>query len=134
MTLQADAVRDMATRYAAAWSSGSPEAVASFYEEDGKITINDGDPLIGRAAIAEMAGGFYAEFPDLVVHLDDIRLAGKHAIFVWTLEGTHSGTGKTVKVGGWEAWTLSDNLLVAESLGRFHAEEYERQVAEGFSG
>lgn len=124
-------VRDMATRYAAAWSSQSPEGVAAFYAPEGKIAINGGDELAGRAAIAEMAAGFYAEFPDLIVHLDDVRAAGNQAIFIWTLEGTHSGTGNKVKVPGWEEWTLSDDCLVAASLGRFDAAEYDRQVAEG---
>lgn len=124
-------VRDMATRYPAAWSSQSPEGVAAFYAPDGKIAINGGDELAGRAAIAEMAAGFYAEFPDLIVHLDDVRAAGNQAIFTWTLQGTHSATGNKVKVPGWEEWTLSDDCLVAASLGRFDAAEYDRQVAEG---
>ncbi|MHC4092985.1 MAG: YybH family protein [Planctomycetota bacterium] len=49
---------DMAARYAKAWSSNSPEAVASCYEEDGRISINNGEPIVGRAAIAEMAQGW----------------------------------------------------------------------------
>ena len=124
-------VRDMATRYAAAWSSQSPEGVASFHAPDGKTAINGGDELAGRAAIAEMAAGFYAEFPDLIVHLDDVRAAGNQAIFIWTLEGTHSVTGHKVKVPGCEEWTLSDDSLVTASLGRFDAVEYDRQVADG---
>lgn len=131
MPLNPADVRAMAERYAAAWSSRSPDAVASFFEEDGRISINDGEPIVGRAAIAEMAKGFYSEFPDLVVRLDDIRAAGHNAIFVWTLEGKHSETGNTVKVGGWEEWTLSDNVSVSASRGRFDAAEYDRQVAEG---
>lgn len=131
MTLDPNDIRNMAERYAEAWSSHSPEAIASFYEEDGKISINNGDFTVGRAAIAEMAKGFYSEFPDLVVHMDDIRTAGHNAIFVWTLEGKHSETGNSVKVRGWEEWTLSDNILVSSSLGRFDAMEYDRQVAEG---
>ncbi len=121
----------MATRYAAEWSSQSPEGVAAFYAPDGKIAINVGDELAGRAAIVEMAAGFYMEFPDLIVHLDDIRAAGNQAVFTWTLEGTHSDTGNKVKVPGWEEWTLSDDCLVTASLGRFDAAEYDRQVAEG---
>ena len=131
MTLDPNDIRNMAERYAEAWSSHSPEAIASFYEEDGEISINNGEFTVGRAAIAEMAKGFYSEFPDLVVHMDDIRTAGHNAIFVWTLEGKHSETGKSVKVRGWEEWTLSDNILVSSSLGRFDAMEYDRQVAEG---
>ncbi len=131
MPIKPDDVRGMAERYAEAWSSHSPDAVASFYEEDGRISINGDEALVGRPAIAEMAQGFYGEFPDLVVHLDEIRTAGHNAIFLWTLEGTHVETGNYVKVGGWEEWRLSDNLLVSESLGRFDAVEYDRQIAEG---
>lgn len=131
MMIDPQAVRDMAARYAQAWSSGSPEAVADFYEPTGRITINDGEPIVGRAALIEMAGGFMGEFPGMVVHLDEIRTAGASAIFVWTLEGTHKETGNKVKVPGWEEWTLTENILVGDSRGRFDAVEYDRQVAEG---
>lgn len=124
-----EALREMGQRYAEAWSSGNPEAVAAFYAEDGRIAINNGEPIVGRAALAEMAAGFYSEFPDLVVRMDDIRLAGDHAIFVWTLQGKHSETGNFVKVGGWEEWTLGEDLTVRASLGWFDAEDYDRQVA-----
>ena len=124
-------VRDMAERYTAAWNSHSPRKVASFYSEEGRITINNGDPSVGRAEITEMGKGFYSEFPDLVVHMDDIRAAGHNAIYVWTLEGKHGETGQYVEIGGWEEWVLSGDLLIDESLGRFDANEYDRQVAEG---
>ena len=124
-------IESMAERYAEAWSSHSPEAVASFYDEDGRITINDGETTVGRTAIADVAKGFYDEFPDLVVRLDNVRAAGNHAVFLWTLEGTNSGTGNRVKVSGWEAWRLSDEVRVMESDGRFDAVEYERQIREG---
>ena len=125
---------EMATKaaaYAMAWSSNDPEGVASFYAPDGVIVINGGDALVGRAAIAEMAAGFYAEFPDLVVHLDEFRCAGQNALFSWTLEGTHSDTGNRVKVPGWEEWELTDAGEVAVSRGRFDAGEYDRQVQGG---
>jgi len=131
MTLNPEDLKQMAASYSKAWSSGSPEAVASHYAPDGQISINRGDPIKGREAIAEMAAGFYAEFPDLVVHCDDVCTAGDHAIFVWTLEGHHGETKNHVKVGGWEEWELDENLKVKSSLGWFDAVEYERQIAEG---
>lgn len=118
-----------AQAYAAAWSSNDPEGVASFFAADGEIAINGGDTLKGRAAIAEMAAGFYAEFPDLKVHCDDFRLAGANALFAWTLEGHHVETGNHVRVPGWEEWELTDNGEVAVSRGRFDAIEYDAQVA-----
>ncbi len=33
--------------YTATWCSHAPGAVASFYAEDGRITINGGEPSIG---------------------------------------------------------------------------------------
>ena len=128
MSLDPNALQTLAQNYAKAWSSGDPAAVAGFYAENGQIQINRGDVLKGRAAIAEMAGGFYAEFPDLVVRCDQLRTAGDHAIFVWTLEGNHSETGNHVKVAGWEEWNIDADMKVASSLGWFDAADYDRQV------
>lgn len=105
--------------------------MASFYTEDGVIEINRGDPIVGRSAVSEMAAGFYAEFPDLVVHLDPLRVAGDHVLFGWLLEGAHSETGNKVRVPGWEEWDMSDDMNVARSRGWFDAVEYDRQVASG---
>ena len=131
MPLKSADLKSMAERYAEAWSSHSPEAVASYYAPDGQISINRGDTLKGQEAIVEMAAGFYAEFPDLIVHCDELRTAGNHAIFAWTLEGHHAETKNYVKVAGWEKWELDENMKIKSSLGWFDAEEYDRQVAEG---
>lgn len=119
----------LARRYAEAWSSGDPQAVADFYAEDGRITINGGNPHVGRKAIAAMAQAFHDEFPGLVVHCDLSRVAGEHAAFVWTLEGKHAETGNLVKCGGWEEWDLDATGKVKVSLGWFDAEDYARQIA-----
>lgn len=128
MTMDAQALRTLAADYAQAWSSASPEAVASFFAQDGRITINRGEPWTGRDAVVRMAAGFYADFPDLVVRCDDCRMAGSHAIFVWTLEGHHAGTGNFVQVGGWEEWELRDDMIIASSRGWYDAADYARQV------
>ncbi len=131
MSLPPDAIKTNAADYAAAWSGGDPQAVASFYAEDGVISINRGDPIAGRAAVAEIAAGFYAEFPDLVVHLDHLRIAGSHVMFGWTLEGTHSETKNFIRVPGWEEWELDAAGKVTQSRGWYDAAEYDRQIAEG---
>ena len=56
-------VQEMAEAYSAAWSSGDPEAVVSFYRDDGSITINRGDPIEGRQALLDMVAGFLPNFP-----------------------------------------------------------------------
>ena len=124
-------VLEVAQRYSEAWCSHSPETAASFYAPEGQIQINRGEILKGRAAIVQMAAGFFADFPDLIVRCDGIRTANTHVLFLWTLEGHHAQTKKMVKVGGWEEWELDANLKVKSSLGWFDAMEYQRQIAEG---
>ncbi len=131
MSVTPEQAREMAEKYAKAWCSHDPNAVASFYAEDGKIVINEGKPSVGRTEVAQMAQAFYDEFPDLVVRMDAVRTSGTYTIFLWTLEGTNSGpggTGNHVEVSGWEYWRLTDDGLVAESAGHFDAEDYQRQV------
>lgn len=118
----------LARRYAEAWTSRNPSAVAEFYAPDGQIAINRGEPHVGTEAIAAMARGFYAEFPDIVVHCDLPRIAGNQGIIAWTLEGHHAETGNYVRIGGWEEWEMNANMKVVQSRGWFDGEEYTRQV------
>ncbi|MCL5777216.1 nuclear transport factor 2 family protein [Limibaculum sp. FT325] len=127
-------IRAMAERYAAAWSAHDPDGVAAFYAPGGRISINHGEPTVGRAAIADVARAFYGDFPDLVVHCDGVRSSGNTAIFLWTLEGTNSGaggSGNRVRISGWEFWTLTDAAEVEASLGFFDAADYDRQLGRG---
>jgi uncharacterized protein (TIGR02246 family) len=128
MSISPEQAKEMAENYTKAWCSHDPNAVASFYAEDGRIVINNGEPSSGRTEIAEMAQAFYNDFPDLVVRMDSIRSSGTHAVFMWTLEGTNSATGNHVAVSGWEYWRYTEEGLVAESAGHFDADDYQRQV------
>ena len=123
---------DLATRYAAAWSSQSPDSVASFYAEDGSLTVNAGAPLVGRAAIRATAEGFMTAFPDMVLVMDSVIGEGDHAVFHWTWTGTNTGpggTGRAVRISGYEEWTLDADGLIAESKGHYDEAEYQRQMA-----
>ena len=127
---------DFATRYAAAWSSQDPEALAAFYAVDGSLRVNDGDPAVGRAAIAAKARGFMDAFPDMVVRTDSLGREGDRVIFSWIWTGTNTGpggTGHAVRMTGHEAWTLSEEGLIAASDGHYDEAEYQRQVS-GDSG
>ena len=82
-----------------------------------------------RAEIAEMASGFMADFPDLVLTCDTVLVADHHMVYAWTLEGHHAGSGKKVRFSGWEEWDLDDDLRVTRSLGWYDVEDYNQQVA-----
>ena len=128
MTLP-DTIAKIAAAYTAAWNSGSPEAVASFYGETGQIVINRGTPWLNRAGIAAIAAGFYADVPDLTLSCDSLRIAGDHVVYLWTFTGTHSGTGNPLRIEGWEEWDLDAEMKVAASRGWYDAADYARQVA-----
>ena len=126
-----DELSEFATRYAAAWSNGDPIAFASFYAEDGSFRINDGEPSVGRAAIAETAGGFMAAFPDMLVRVVDVRQAGEHVEFHWHWTGTNTGpggTGNAVDLKGYEQWTLDVDGLIQATRGYMDDAEYQRQL------
>jgi uncharacterized protein (TIGR02246 family) len=124
-------MRQFAERYTAAWCSQKPESVASHYAENGSLTINDGEPSVGRAAIAEAARSFMTSYPDMVVKLDRLERVGDGYRYYWTFTGTNSGpggTGAKVHISGYEEWTISADGLIAKSLGRYDAADWDRQV------
>lgn len=129
MTLDPARIRSIAAAYQEAWNSGLPARVANCYAEAGRITINRGTPWQGRAKVAEMAAGFYADVEDMTVLLDDLRIAGFHVAFIWTFTGRHAGTGNALNVKGWEEWDLDAEGKIAASLGWYDAADYARQVA-----
>lgn len=125
---------DFATRYAAAWSSQDPEAFSRFYAENGLLRVNDGEPSIGREAIAKTASSFMAAYPDMVVRLVELRQTNDHVEFHWHWTGTNTGpggTGNAVDLRGYEQWTLTEDGLILESLGHYDEAEYERQLNAG---
>ena len=128
MALDHGAVREVANAYTAAWNSGSADAVAGFYAEDGSLVINRGSPWEGRAAVAQMAAGFFADIPDLALICDGVRVAGTHVVYLWTFTGTHASSGKPVNVSGWEEWDVDADHKVKASRGWFDADDYARQT------
>jgi len=134
MKIFAASLMELAKRYTEAWCSQKPASVAAFYSADGSLSINGGIPAVGREAITQVALSFMTAFPDLLVLLDDLREQGGNAQYHWTLVGTNSGpggSGRKVRISGFEVWKIGNDGLIAESQGHFDAAEYERQLAGG---
>jgi predicted ester cyclase len=129
-----DRMRDFAARYAAAWCSRNPASVAAFHAMDGSLSINGGPAARGRAAIEAEARAFMNAFPDMRVSFDRLVESGNLMQFHWTLTGTYTGpggTGKRVRISGFEEWRISGDGLIAESQGHFDADDYKRQLEHG---
>ena len=127
--MESNKLHDFAARYTAAWCSQNAASVASFFEEKGSLKINEGAPAVGRAAITEAAQGFMTAFPDLVIKMESV--SGADMTYHWTLTGTDTGpggTGKFVRISGFERWSFGSNGLIADSKGHFDAADYQRQL------
>jgi predicted ester cyclase len=121
---------DFAKRYAEAWCSQDPEKVAPFYARNGSISVNGAAPV----PIAEVARGFMRDFPDMVVTFDKLENKPTGTEFHWTFTGTSTGpggTGKRVRISGYELWKIDGDGRVVEPKGHFDAAEYERQLKHG---
>ena len=131
------ALNDFGRRYTAAWNSHDAAGVAAFHAEDGSLTINEGEPAVGREAIAAAAQGFMTAFPDMVVEMDSLRIGAGTVRYHWTFTGTNTapgGTGNAVRISGYEEWTFGDDGLIAASEGHFDEAEYARQLEVGVGG
>jgi SnoaL-like domain len=127
-------LRDFAERYTAAWCSQDATKVAALYSPGGSLSINNGAPAVGRAAITEVARSFMSAFPDMRVILDDVFVKGDQAEYHWTLIGTNAGpggTGNRVRIRGFELWQIGADGLIASSQGHFDSSEYQRQLKHG---
>jgi ketosteroid isomerase-like protein len=124
-------MKQFATRYMTAWNNHDPESVAAFHAENSSLKINDGAPNVGRAAITEAARSFMTGFPDLNIEMDGLEYAGGQYRYRWTLTGTNTGpggSGRKVKISGFEEWTIGADGLITASLGHFDAADYDRQL------
>ena len=124
-------LKDFGTKYTAAWCSQNAARVAAFFAANGSLTINDGTPSVGTAAIQAAAQGFMTAFPDMVVTMDDLIVSGDSMVYRWTLTGTNTGpggTGKSVRISGYEEWTFGRDGLIAASKGHFDEDDYNRQL------
>ncbi len=134
MKIESAQLRDLAKRYTAAWCSKDPASVAAFYSPNGSLRVNDDAPAVGRRAIGEVAQGFMTAFPDLEVMMDNVLIEGDRAIYHWTLAGTNTGpggTGRRVRISGFEEWEIGGDGLIAESRGHFDNTAYQRQLKHG---
>jgi hypothetical protein len=130
-------VEHFATEYTAAWCTHNATVVASFFEPEGSLQINQGAPAVGRRAIMRAVQKFMTALPDLVVTMDKLTGDSSQATYEWTLTGTNNapgGTGKRVRISGYEEWRFGADHHIVESKGHFDEADYQRQLKAGAVG
>jgi predicted ester cyclase len=118
-------------KYTAAWNSKKPEKMASFYAQDGSLTVNNGTPAVGRDQLTETAKSYMEAFPDMELTMDSLVADSDTYKYHWTFIGTNtgpSGTGNKVNFSGFERWTMNNEGLVQKSIGNYDADDYNRQL------
>src|SRR6267154_4046859 len=121
-------IEELARSYTEAWCSRDPARVAAHYVPGGTIAINGGE----AAGIDEVARAFIVAFPDIEVFMDNLVLRDDSVVeYHWTFTGTSAETGRSVRLPGFEEWTIAADGLIAESLGHYDEDEYDRQLREG---
>jgi predicted ester cyclase len=119
------------TQYTAAWNSKNPEKMASFYAENGSLSVNNGTPSVGRIQLAETARSYMEAFPDMKLTMDSLVADDDTYRYHWTFTGTNTGlggTGNKVIFSGFERWTMNEEGLVQESIGTYDAQDYNKQL------
>ena len=128
MTHDRTQIEQLARTYTEAWCSRDPERVAAQYVPGGTIAINGGD----ATGIADVAEAFISAFPDIEVFMDGLVLREDGIVeYRWTFTGTSADTGQSVRVPGYEEWTIAPDGLIAGSHGHYDQAEYDRQVQHG---
>ena len=117
--------------YTKAWNSQKPEKVAAFFEEDGTLIVNKGEPITGSYGITEFVRGFMTAFPDMELTMDSLVKSNDRYSYHWTFKGTNigpGGTGNKVVFSGFEQWTLGSDGRVKKSIGTFDEADYNLQI------
>lgn len=127
MTRDRQEIERLAREYTEAWCSRDPRRVAAHYAAGGTIAINGGEP----APIAGVAQSFVEAFPDIEVFMDDLVIGDDVTEYHWTFTGTSAETGRSVRIPGFEVWTIGADGLIAESHGHYDQAEYDRQLRDG---
>ncbi len=130
-TSEYDKMVEFARNYTDAWNSKTPEKMASFYAEDGTLTVNNGAPAVGRKQLAETAKSYMEAFPDMKLTMNSLAVNDGTYSYHWTFKGTNTGpngTGNKVNFSGFEEWTMNKDRLVQKSIGTYDADDYEKQL------
>lgn len=113
---------ERATEIAAAWNSGNPELVASFFTEDGTYHASIGPERLGRSfhgpkEIAEGVRAFFTKFPGGTFENLKVTVSGNVGIYEWDFVSTDA-IGKRTSVAGCDLLEFRGEFLVSKNAFR----------------
>ncbi len=113
---------ERATEFGAAWNSGDPDLVASFFADDGVYHASVGpDQLgksyVGKADIRRGVRAFFDRFPGGRFENLKVVVAGDIGTFEWDFIATDA-SGKSVSTAGCDLLEFRDGMVVKKNAFR----------------
>jgi hypothetical protein len=131
-----DELKIFGKKYAEAWSSHVPGNVLVLHSETSKLSVNDGEPAVGKEAISKVVEGFIEGFPDLYIQMNDVVEEERGIVFYFNVIATNSGpggTGNKINIEVHEVWQFDEEGKFLEIEAYDDREEFERQLKHGSS-
>ena len=124
-----------AKKYGQAWSSNDPSKVLALHSESSRLSVNDGEPAIGKPEIRKVVEAFIEGFPDLYIQVNDIVIEERGIVFYCNAIATNSGpggTGNKINIEIHEIWTFDESGKFTEVRAYDDPEDFERQLNQNF--
>ena len=129
-------LKEFAKKYGEAWSSNDPNQVLALHSESSRLSVNDGDPAIGKSEIRQVVEAFMEGFPDLYIQVNDVVIEERGIVFYCNAIATNSGpggTGNKINIEIHEIWTFDENGKFTEVRAYDDPEDFERQLNQSSS-
>lgn len=113
---------ERATEFGAAWNSGDPDLIASFFVDDGIYHASVGPDHLGRsfsgkAEIRRGAKIFFDFFPDGKFENLKVVVSGDIGTFEWDFVATDA-SGKSVSTAGCDLLEFRGDMVVKKNAFR----------------
>lgn len=129
-------LKEFAKKYGQAWSSNDPNQVLALHSESSRLSVNDGDPALGKPEIRKIVEAFMGDFPDLYIQVNDVLVEERGIVFYCNAIATNSGpggTGNRINIEIHEIWTFDENGKFTEVRAYDDPEDFERQLNQSSS-
>jgi hypothetical protein len=129
-------LKEFAKKYGQAWSSNDPSQVLALHSESSRLSVNDGEPEIGKPEIRKVVEAFMEGFPDLYIQVNDAAIEERGIVFYCNAIATNSGpggTGNKINIEIHEIWTFDESGKFTEVRAYDDPEDFERQLNQSSS-
>lgn len=117
-------------------SSHDLNNVLALHSGASKLSVNDGEPAVGKPAISKVIEDFIEGFPDLYIQMNDIAEEERGIVFYCNVIATNSGpggTGNKINIEVHEVWKFNEDGKFIKIKAYDDRLEFERQLKYGSS-